>query len=168
MSEPLNVALSRIFGATCPHFDELGLELLDSAPGRAVMRLPYSESLVGNLETAVLHGGAVTTLVDSACGFVAMTALPEPGPVATLDLRIDYLRPARAGWDLLVRADCYRVTRQIAFARAEAYHEDPDTPVAAALGTFMIAERPDAQNGLAQNGLAQNRATPGGSGQEPA
>lgn len=140
MPEPLNLALSRIFGAICPHFDELDLELVENAPGRAVMRLPYRETLVGNPETAVLHGGAVTTLIDSACGFVAMTALPEPGPVATLDLRIDYLRPARAGRDLLVRADCYRLTRQVAFTRAEAYHDDPDVPVAAALGTFMIAE----------------------------
>lgn len=147
MPEPLNVALSRIFGTICPHFDELGLELVENAPGRAVMRLPYRETLVGNSETAVLHGGAVTTLIDSACGFVAMTALPEPGPVATLDLRIDYLRPARAGRDLLVRADCYRLTRQVAFARAEAYHDDPGVPVAAALGTFMIAE---AGNGQAE------------------
>ena len=127
-----------VFGRPVAHIRELGIAVEERLPRGVVMRLPYREELVGNPDSGVLHGGAVTTLIDSASGFAAMASLPEPGPVATLDLRIDYLRPAAAGEDLLVRADCYRLTKRIAFVRAEAYQRSPDDPVAAAMGTFMI------------------------------
>jgi len=141
-----------VFGQPVAHIRELGIEVEERLPRGVVMRLPYREELVGNPDTGVLHGGAVTTLVDSASGFAAMASLPELGPVATLDLRIDYLRPAAAGEDLLVRAVCYRLTRRIAFVRAEAYQQSPDDPVAAAMGTFMITGRPGGDPAVSEGG----------------
>ncbi len=135
--------LERVFGASIPHVEALGITVDAYAGNEIVMRLPYSLSLVGDPQSGVLHGGAVTTLIDSACGLGVVAALEKPRPVATLDLRIDYLKPAVAGRDLLCRAECYRVARQVAFARAEAFHEgEQDSPVAAALGSFMLSDLP--------------------------
>lgn len=129
-----------IFGRPVPYVEALGLVLVERLPRGVVLRLPYRAELVGNPDDGVLHGGAVSSLIDTACGFAAMVALPEPGVVATLDLRVDFLRPAAAGADLLARAQCYRLTRRIAFCRATAFSEAASDPVAEALGTFMIAE----------------------------
>ncbi|MEE8444301.1 MAG: PaaI family thioesterase, partial [Alphaproteobacteria bacterium] len=121
-----------------PHMQELGMELTEVGGGVAVMELPYQDRLVGNPDTGVLHGGAVTTLIDSVCGMAVASALDEPCPIATLDLRIDYLRPAAPGKVLVARADCYKVTKQMAFVHGTAYHDSVDDPVATAAGTFIL------------------------------
>lgn len=120
---------------------ELAIELSDVWPGGGVMRLPYRADLVGDPESGVLAGGVITALLDGACGMAVMAALVRPAAVATLDLRIDYLRPATAGRDVIARAECYRLTRHVAFARALAYHDVPDDPVASASGAFMLTRR---------------------------
>jgi uncharacterized protein (TIGR00369 family) len=106
-----------------------------------VFKLPYASHLVGHPETGVLHGGAITALLDATCGAAVFAALPEIKPIATLDLRIDYLRPADAGRDVVARAHCYKVTRNVAFVRAMAFHDDENDPIAAAAGTFMLGTK---------------------------
>ena len=159
--------MREVFGQPVAHIRELGIRIEARLPRGVVMRLPYREELVGNPDSGVLHGGAVTTLVDSASGFAAMAALPEPGPVATLDLRIDYLRPAVAGEDLLVRADCYRLTKRIAFVRAEAYQRSPEDPVAAAMGTFMITGTVMTKDAVMTTGTAPGRPDDGAAPPKP-
>ena len=150
-SERLTIAenLIRQYVGIIPHVAELGIEMVHSARGMAIMKLPYQERLVGNPETGVIHGGVVTTLIDTVCGLAAITAPDEPSRVATLDLRIDYLRPASPKRDLFARAEVYKLTRHVAFLRAEAYEDDPRDLVAAASGTFMFVRR-GAKKGLAK------------------
>ena len=121
-----------------PHVEELGIDLIEAEGDHAVLSLPWQEWLVGNPDSGVLHGGVITTLVDTACGVAVLISLERPVPIMTLDLRIDYLRPATPHRDLMARATCYKVTRHIAFARAEAYHADSDEPVANSVGTFIL------------------------------
>jgi uncharacterized protein (TIGR00369 family) len=104
----------------------------------AVVSVPYDERLVGDPETGVLHGGVITALLDTACGWAVMAAAASLKSTATLDLRIDYMRPATAGEAVFSRAECYRLTRSIGFARAVAYHSDPSDPVATAQGAFIL------------------------------
>ena len=114
-----------------------------------VLRIPYRAELVGEPDTGVLAGGVVTTLLDMACGWASLAALKVPTSIATLDLRIDYMRPAEPGRDLLATAHCYKLTRSIAFVRAVAYDQDPSDPVAAAQAAFMLdsnAGRPAGAN----------------------
>lgn len=131
--------LARRFFRLIPHSAVLGLEPLSVGAEAVVARLPYSPSLVGNPETGVIHGGAITTLVDQTCGAAVMAAIGRPEAVATLDLRIDYLRPAEPGRDTFARAQCYRVTPHIAFARCTVYQGEDEAPVATSMSTFMRA-----------------------------
>ena len=131
----------RVFSGVIPHMDALGMETVEATNGIAVVRLPWRAELVGNPESGVLHGGVVTTLIDTVSGLAALTGLKAPEPVATLDLRIDHLRPATPHADLYARAECYRLTSRIAFIRATAYQDDPDDPVASSVSTFMLTKR---------------------------
>lgn len=114
-----------------------------SEPGRALMRLDYADNQVGNPVTGYVHGGVITTLLDTVCSLVAMSASPSVAMVATLDLRIDYLKPAKPGQPLFGQAAVDKETRHVAFIRGEAHHGDEDDPVAHCAATIMITERDD-------------------------
>src|SRR5687768_7629371 len=86
--------LGQRFMRAVPHNNALGLELRSVGEGRAEIFLPYDLRLVGNPETGVLHGGAISALIDACCGAAVFQALRKPMAIATLDLRIDYLKPA--------------------------------------------------------------------------
>jgi len=124
-----------------PHGREIGMRLHVSKDGHALLSVPYDERLIGDPETGVLHGGVITVLLDTACGAAAMSIPEKLTSVATLDLRIDYMRPATAGERVFAKAECYRTTRSIGFARAVAYHHDENDPIASAAGSFIL-ERP--------------------------
>jgi uncharacterized protein (TIGR00369 family) len=124
--------------AHVPHAKAIGLTVVDAAPAEAWLSVPYDEKLVGNVETGVIHGGVITTLLDNACGIAVQLALGARMSIATLDLRIDYMKPATPGLDLMSHAHCYKVTRNIAFVRGTAYHTDEADPIATCVGTFML------------------------------
>ncbi len=115
----------------------LGLITEAVGPATATVRAPYRPELVVDPDTGVIAGGVVTTLLDHVCGQAVLTALGEFANIATLDLRIDYMRAAEPGLDIRATAHCYKVTRQIAFVRATAYDRDIDDPVATAQAAFM-------------------------------
>jgi uncharacterized protein (TIGR00369 family) len=121
-----------------PHNQALGIETVEIERATALLKLPYDVKLIGNPDTGTIHGGAITALLDAASGTSVFTALTEWAPIATLDLRIDYMRAAEPNRDVLCRARCYKVTRNVAFTRAVAYHDSEDDPIAAAAGTFML------------------------------
>lgn len=119
----------------CKHLN-IGVEKISE--GYLSLSLPYSESIIGNPETGVIHGGALTTLMDTACGFAAISALDSPGICPTLDLRIDYMKPAEPGKLVIGEAEAYRVANNVIFARGLAYHpEEKDTPIAHCTASFM-------------------------------
>ncbi len=115
-----------------------GLRLDRTAPGEAWSSLPYRPVFVGDTETGVLHGGVVTAMLDESCGMAVQLALDGSRAIATLDLRIDYQKPATPGHDIKAHSVCYRVTRSIAFVRATAYQDSEDDPVATATACFMV------------------------------
>ena len=138
------LVVSRSFLDGIPHNRALGMEVISMSRSEAVFELPYDPKLVGNPETGVLHGGAITALVDGCSGAAVFAALSEWQPIATLDLRIDYLRGGEVGRAIRCRATCYRMTRNVAFTRAVAYHDDESDPIATSLGTFMLGTNPGA------------------------
>src|SRR5437879_6762992 len=115
-----------------------GLRPDRAAPGESWSSLPYRPVFVGDTETGVLHGGVVTAMLDESCGMGVQLPLDGTRAIATLDLRIDYQKPATPGLDIKAHSFCYRVTRSIAFVRSAAYQESEDDPVATATACFMI------------------------------
>jgi uncharacterized protein (TIGR00369 family) len=135
----------QVFSDGVPHQKELGLKVVSIVRGFAVMRLDWQECLVGNPETGVLHGGAITTLLDACCGMAVASKLTDPQPFATLDLRIDYVRPATPRLPVVAEAECFKITHNVAFFRAFAHHGDKADPIASAAGTFMLATKGQAR-----------------------
>ncbi|MBR9824210.1 MAG: PaaI family thioesterase [Alphaproteobacteria bacterium] len=121
-----------------PHASALGLTHEEVGEGSAVMRAPYKAELIGDPETGVLHGGVVTALLDHVCGLAAFTGFGGEDMPATLDLRIDYMRPAKPGLDIIAEAVCLRSHGLVAVVRATAHDGDADDPVATAQAAFMI------------------------------
>src|SRR6478735_9902178 len=115
-----------------------GLQLDRAAPGEAWSSLPYRPVFVGDTASGVIHGGVVTALLDESCGMAVQLALDGSRAIATLDLRIDYQKPAKPGLDIKAHSICYHVTRSIAFVRSTAYQETEQDPVATAAACFMV------------------------------
>jgi uncharacterized protein (TIGR00369 family) len=130
-------AIKTLLAQGSPHVRALGLTYDEVSDGVAVAHLPYRPDLVGDPTSGVLHGGVVTSLLDSVAGAAVFSALSVPEVIATLDLRIDYLRPARPESALWARVECYKLTRHVAFVRGVAHDGSPDDPVASVTATFM-------------------------------
>jgi uncharacterized protein (TIGR00369 family) len=130
--------MTKFFGSMSPHMRKLGFEIISIESGVCEARLPYSDDLIGDPTRGVLHGGVVTTLLDTAGGAAVLAALRKPISLATLDLRIDYLRSSRPRHDLLAKVECYKTTYNVAFARGVAHEGDERDTVAAMAATYML------------------------------
>ncbi len=127
--------------AGIPHAAELKLTVVELKSGEAICKVPYAEHLIGNPDTRVIHGGVITALLDNTCGIAVGTKTRLQGQIATLDLRIDYMKPATPDEDIFAYAECYKVTKNIAFVRGVAYHTDRNDPIATCAAAFMLGTK---------------------------
>lgn len=126
-----------------PHNRAIGMEVLRVRITDVWTQLPWDPKLVGNPSTGVIHGGAVSTMMDASCGLAIMARIGRPSSIATLDLRIDYLRGATPRKAIVAHTSCLKVTRYVCFVRGVAYQperdgdlEDERDPVAYVTATF--------------------------------
>jgi uncharacterized protein (TIGR00369 family) len=145
MADEPRYALAPFFGdarselvSHTPHCRRLGIEVVKVGPREATLRLPYRDELIGDPVRKVVFGGVITTLLDHASGLAVFCSLSELRAIATLDLRIDYLRPAEPGCDLFGRAECYKLGAQVAFVRGTAWDRSPENPFAHVIATMMV------------------------------
>jgi uncharacterized protein (TIGR00369 family) len=124
-----------------PHNVFLGITLSKVEDLVLTTELAYREDLVGDPASGALHGGVLTAMLDATCGIAVMVKLDRLTRIATLDLRIDYLKPVTRDATLYSRCTCYKLTQQVAFVQGTAYQLDEqgkEDEVAKASGTFMI------------------------------
>jgi uncharacterized protein (TIGR00369 family) len=116
----------------------LGAELAEISPGRCVVALPFRPELTQ--QDGFFHGGVVTTIADSAAGFAAFTLMPPGARVLSVELKINFLAPAR-GERLLATGRVERAGRTLSVvqARVEAIEGGTATEVAILTATMFCA-----------------------------
>jgi uncharacterized protein (TIGR00369 family) len=114
---------------------QLTIEQIDTK--LVTISLPYSSHIIGNPDSGVIHGGALTTLMDTTCGLAVLIALQELQLTPTLDLRIDYMSAATPGQSVYGRAEAYRITNNVVFCKGIAFQDDDSKPIAHCVATFM-------------------------------
>ena len=122
--------------------DTIGAEMIRVAPGEVEILLPFREDLTQ--QHGFLHAGVVTTIVDSACGYAALSLMPAGTGVLTVEYKVNLLAPA-AGAHVIARGHVTRPGRTITVCAGDvyAYQDGHEKLVAAMLATMMtIRERP--------------------------
>jgi acyl-coenzyme A thioesterase PaaI-like protein len=104
------------------------------------LELPWRVDLVGDERRPVLASGPIVSLMDMAAGMSIWAANGEFRPFATLDLRVDYIRPAKERASVVGRVTCYRRTRSAAFVRGTAHDGEQGDPIAEVSGVFMALD----------------------------
>lgn len=122
--------------ATLPHCLAIGLKL-EHTDEQSVLSAGNRADLVGRTDHQTIHGGVITTLVDVASACAVAARLPDYEVLATLDMRIDYMHPARTDRPVHARSTCHRLAGQVAFVRTRCYQDDPADPIALGTATFM-------------------------------
>lgn len=117
----------------------MALEIEEVSTQGVQVRMPFNPHFCVDREQTLLHGGILTALLDSVFGLANFVAIEGVSTMATLDLRVDYLRPARSRADVIVRAHCFRKTCHIAFDSGSIWfdgHEDAE--IARGVASFAL------------------------------
>ncbi|WP_420139342.1 PaaI family thioesterase [Sphingomonas sp.] len=120
------------------HIMALGLKHVAHGDDWCELALAYDRRLVSDATSGILASGPIVSLMDTAAGFAVWVRRGAFARQATLDLRLDYLRPSRVGQTVIGHAECYRLTRRVAFVRGVAHDGSADDPVAHLAGTYML------------------------------
>ncbi|UZD91597.1 PaaI family thioesterase [Cognatishimia activa] len=133
--------IAQQFIEAIPHAKALGMEVTEVGEGIAQLEMDYDKRFIGDPDTGVISGGAVSALMDTCSGAAVLSHPDVTGATATIDLRIDYMRAANPGQRIIARAEVYHLTRTVAFVRAKSYDNDRENPVATATGAFTAEKK---------------------------
>jgi uncharacterized protein (TIGR00369 family) len=114
----------------------IGARLSKVTPGEVEIELPFREDLTQ--QHGYLHAGVVTSIVDSACGYAALSLLPEGAEVLSVEYKINLLSPAR-GLQMLARGRVLKPGRTLTVCLGEviALNAGAEKLVATMLATMI-------------------------------
>jgi len=135
-AEELTARASR-FVSVLPHCRVLGMQVEYADGEKVILSLPYSEAIIGNASNGVIAGGALTTLMDTACGTAVFNVFHDNEICPTLDLRIDYFKAATPGETLRGEAWVDRVTNNVVFAKGQVVEGPENRIIATCTANFM-------------------------------
>ncbi len=116
----------------------LGIRVETLEDGFARMVLPYNESLIGDPDRRALHGGVISTLIDTCGGAAVCTQMELGDRLSTVDLRVDYLRPGQP-LDLIAEAKILRTGNRVGVTDIIAFHKDgQEKPIATGKAVYNI------------------------------
>jgi uncharacterized protein (TIGR00369 family) len=125
-----------LFEEQIPLHRELGLELIEAREGYVKFRLPFRPAFIGDFRVDRLHGGMMALVMDVAGGAAALTTLRKPeDSCATVDLRIDYLRPA-SNHDTIAEGEVIRNGAAIVVTEMRAFDAQEKSLLARGTGVF--------------------------------
>ena len=132
--------IRHIFEHVVPFNRFLGIEIRSLEPGKALLYLPFREEFIGDSTRPALHGGVISSLMDTAGGVAAWTSLEEQDRLSTVDILVDYLRPAdRAA--LLAEGKLIRIGDRVAAVEIKVWQEGNEEPVASGRAVYNVVRR---------------------------
>lgn len=131
------------FNEVIPHNVDIGVKTESISKGDVVVHLPFREHWLADPQHGLIHTGLVISIADSASGLAVFSTIGGGERIATLDLRLDYLRAALAPHDLFCRAHVVRETSRIVFVTAHVFQriDGEELRVAIGQGSFMRTGR---------------------------
>lgn len=116
----------------------LGLRVPALREGFARLELPFREDFIGDPFRPALHGGVVSTLLDTCGGCAVWSKIDAADRVSTVDLRVDYLRPGPLA-DLACEAEVVRIGNRVAVTDMRLFAiEAPDRIIATGKGVYNV------------------------------
>ena len=139
LMEKLTDVVKRFMESQIPFNRFLGMQLTHLDQGEARLELPFRDEFIGDPFRPALHGGVISTMLDTCGGAAVFTTLQNiEDRTSTVDLRVDYLRPGRKE-TLVAEARIVRAGNRVAVAELKAFHPDaPDEPVATGIGVYNV------------------------------
>ncbi len=115
----------------------LGATLERVAPGEVDIRLPFRPDLAQ--QHGFMHAGAMTSVVDTACGYAALTLMPADAAVLSVEFKVNLLAPGKGG-AVVARAVVLKAGRTLSVVRGDVFAQDrgEERLVATMLATMMV------------------------------
>jgi uncharacterized protein (TIGR00369 family) len=130
--------MHRLIEEMIPFNKFLGIKIRTMADGFMQLELPFRPELIGDPFRRALHGGTISTLIDTCGGFAVWTQIALEDRVSTIDLRVDYLSPGRPE-ALIAEANVVRVGNRVGVTDMRCFHEsDPAKVIATGKGVYNI------------------------------
>jgi uncharacterized protein (TIGR00369 family) len=117
-----------------PYLKWLGLQVLELGDDSITVKAKWREEWVANARTGHTQGGILAALIDFAADFSLLNQIGRPVP--TIDMRVDYHRPAMQG-DLIVKGRVIKYGSQISVCEASVFDADCAKLMASGRGTYF-------------------------------
>jgi len=129
---------SQVIEKSIPLHDFVGVKVVEIRDGYCKMVWPFREEVIGNFVRRNWHGGMIAAALDAVGGAVGMATLTSPSErLATIDLRVDYLRSTGPS-ELVVTGELVRSGNRIVATDMEAWQENEQKLVAKGRAMYSV------------------------------